>query len=263
MIFLDCGNSQIKAQYFQADRLQANRLQASFACSYRVDWNHHLSRWLESIECAHAHLCSVLDRERQAELDACLARQFGAAVTRFSSRPQALGVTSGYEQPDRLGVDRWMALLGAAGMTASDCIVIDAGSAITIDLLRGDGRHLGGAILPGLNTSIEAFKCIFSHIDFSHPAIADSTMPGCSTEAAIQIDYAHHTTESLPALVNRWIPLLQDDVTLLLAGGDAGRVQRLLEQRLFDQKLIDQALFDQKMRIVPDLVFRGMHRLVD
>ncbi len=78
-------------------------------------------------------------------------------------------------------------------------------------------------------------------------------MPGCSTEAAIQIDYAHHTTESLPALVNRWIPLLQDDVTLLLAGGDAGRVERLL----------DQKLFDQKMHIVPDLVFRGMQRLVD
>ena len=248
MIFLDCGNSQIKAQYFQTDRLQA-----SFSCSYRAHWNQCLSRWLESFECAHAHLCSVLDHERQAELDACLAHQFGAAVTRFSSELQALGVTNGYEQPDRLGVDRWMALLGAAGMTASDCIVIDAGSAITIDLLRGDGRHLGGAILPGFNTSTEAFKCIFSHIDFSHPAIAESAMPGCSTEAAIQIDYAHHTTESLPALVNRWIPLLQDDVTLLLAGGDAGRVERLL----------DQKLFDQKMHIVPDLVFRGMQRLVD
>jgi pantothenate kinase type III len=78
-------------------------------------------------------------------------------------------------------------------------------------------------------------------------------MPGCSTEAAIQIDYAQQTTESLPALVNRWIPLLQDDVTLLLAGGDAGRVQRLLAQKLFAQQ----------MRIVPDLVFRGMRRLVD
>jgi len=248
MILLDCGNSQIKAQYYQADRLQA-----SFACSYRADWNHHLSRWLEPLECAHAYLCSVLARERQADLDACLTRQFGAAVTRFSSEPQALGVTNGYEQPDRLGADRWMALLGAAGMTASDCIVIDAGSAITVDLLRGDGRHLGGAILPGFNTSLEAFKSIFSHIDFSHAAIADSAMPGCSTEAAIQIDYAHRTNESLPALVNRWIPLLQDNVALLLAGGDAGRVQRQLEQRLPGQK----------MHIVPDLVFRGMRRLVD
>ena len=248
MIFLDCGNSQIKAQYFQA-----NRLQASFACAYKADWNHHLSRWLEPFECAHAHLCSVLDGERQAELDACLARQFGVAVTHFSSEPQALGVTNGYERPGSLGVDRWMAMLGAAGMTASDCIVIDAGSAITVDLLCGDGRHLGGAILPGFNTSLEAFKGIFSHIDFNHPAIAESTMPGCSTEAAIQIDYAYPTTESLPALVNRWIPLLQDDVTLLLAGGDAGRVERLL----------DQKLFGQKMHIVPDLVFRGMQRLVD
>lgn len=248
MIFLDCGNSRIKVQYFQADRLQA-----SFACSYKVDWSQRLSRWLEHLECTRAHLCSVLHGERQAQLDACLERQFGAAVTRFSSVPRALGVTNGYEQPDRLGVDRWMALLGAAGMTTGDSIVIDAGSAITVDLLRGDGRHLGGAILPGFNTSLEAFKGIFSHIDFNHAAIAESAMPGCSTEAAIQIDYAQQTTESLPALVNRWIPLLQDDVTLLLAGGDAGRVQRLLAQKLFAQQ----------MRIVPDLVFRGMRRLVD
>jgi type III pantothenate kinase len=139
-----------------------------------------------------------------------------------------------------------MALLGAAGMSATDCIVIDAGSAITLDLLTADGRHLGGAILPGFNTTIDAFRKIFSHIDFKHAAIAETATPGCSTEAAIQIDYEHHSTESLPALVNRWTPLLNDDHSLLLTGGDAARVQRLVEH---------------PARIVPDLVFRGMLRL--
>jgi type III pantothenate kinase len=243
MILFDCGNSQIKAQYFQAGRLRA-----SFSCSYKVEWGQRLTRWMEPLESTQAYLCSVLDNERQAGLDACLGERFTTNVIRFRSGPQALGVTNGYAEPGRLGSDRWMALLGAAGMSAKDCIVIDAGSAITLDLLAADGRHLGGAILPGLNTSIDAFKRIFSHIDFDHAAIAESATPGCSTEAAIQIDYEHHSIERLPALVKRWIPLLNNDLTLLLTGGDAARVQRLLEQ---------------PARIVPDLVFRGMRRLID
>ena len=243
MILFDCGNSQIKAQYFQAGCLQA-----SFACCYKVDWSDRLTRWMEPLESTQAYLCSVLDKERKAELAGCLGEKFATNITRFHSEPRAFDVINGYAEPGRLGVDRWMALLGAAGMSATDCIVIDAGSAITLDLLSADGQHLGGAILPGLNTSIDAFKRIFSHIDFYHAAIAEAATPGCSTEAAIQIDYEHHSIERLPALVNRWIPLLNNDLTLLLAGGDAARVQRLLEQ---------------PARIVPDLVFRGMRRLID
>ncbi len=242
MILLDCGNSQVKAQFHQSGRVQA-----SFACSYKVDWEVRLGRWLDTLNGSQAYQCSVLDRGRQARLDDCLAERFGAAVTRFTSTPQALGVTNGYREPGRLGTDRWMALLGAAGMSSLDCIVIDAGSAITVDMLRADGRHLGGAILPGFNTSNDSFRRIFSHIDFDHPEIAETAAPGCSTEAAIQIDYAHHSIDRLPALVNRWISLLDPNIDLLLAGGDAPRVQQLL---------------DQKARIVPDLVFRGMQRLV-
>jgi len=243
MILLDCGNSQVKAQYHRGGRLQA-----SFSCSYRVDWTVRLARWLAALPATRACLCSVLDPARQARLDSCLAARFGAAVTRFGSEAQALGVINGYQQPGRLGADRWMALLGAAALVQTDCIVIDAGSAITVDLLRADGRHLGGAILPGFNTSNDSFRRIFSHIDFDHPAIAETALPGCSTEAAIQIDYAHHSLDRLPVLVNRWIPLLDENPALLLTGGDAATVQGIL---------------DRPARIVPDLVFRGLLRLAE
>ena len=139
-----------------------------------------------------------------------------------------------------------MTLLAARDMAPGDCVVIDAGSAITLDLLRADGQHLGGAILPGFNISIEQFRHIFKYIDFSDPAIAETRQPGCSTEAAIHIDYAQSTTEILPGLVNRWSQLFDDDATLLLTGGDAQRIQRVL---------------DQAGRVVPDLVFRGIRRL--
>lgn len=241
MILLDCGNSQLKAQYHAAARLQA-----SFACSYRLDWRASLAQWLRPLPCTSAYLCSVLDHERQAELDACLADRFDNAVERFSSQPEAFGVTNAYHEPGRLGADRWMALLGAAALSDGNRMIIDAGSAITLDLLRADGQHLGGAILPGFNTSIETFRRIFRHIDLDDPALAGNTEPGCSTAAAIQIDYRHSSIETLPVLVSRWMQIFDNRAEVLLAGGDAARVQRLLAQ---------------PARLVPDLVFRGMLRL--
>jgi type III pantothenate kinase len=241
MILLDCGNSRIKARLQDSDRLCA-----SFSCTYRGNWSADLANWMRESPAHHCYFSSVLDSERQARLDACLAERFDRAVTRFDSQAQALGVTSGYLEPALLGDDRWMALLAAAELVDGDCIVIDAGSAITLDLLRADGQHLGGAILPGFNTSIDKFKRIFSHIDFEHMEIALQDAPGCSTEAAIHIDYDHNLTETLPALVNRWTDIFKGEAAILVTGGDAYRVQNLLEH---------------SARIVPDLVFRGIFRL--
>jgi type III pantothenate kinase len=242
MILLDCGNSSIKAQCWKQGRIQA-----SFACSYQSNWLHRLQHWLQLQSATQCYFASVLNSQRQAELDQCLAQEFANPITRFVSEAETLGVKNGYHQPARLGADRWMVLLAAAEITTGGALIIDAGSAMTIDLLRADGRHLGGAILPGINTSPEQFKRIFSHIDFDHPAIAETAVPGCSTEAAIQLDYRQHSIDLMPKLVNRWTQLLDDNASILLTGGDASQVQRGL---------------DRASRIVPDLVFLGMRRLI-
>ena len=241
MILLDCGNSTLKSQW-----RDAGRLRSSFATSYDGDWTGRLQHWMRELEAKHCYLASVLDTERQTLLEACLQERFGAAVTRFVSQALGGGVTNAYAQPERLGDDRWLALIGALDMAIGDCIVIDAGSAITLDLLRSDGQHLGGAILPGVNTSPERFRQIFNYIDFDDPAVAGGDEPGCSTEAAIQIDYPHRSLDRLRDLVTNWKQRLDHNAGILLAGGDAPRVQAELEH---------------PSRIVPDLVFRGIYRL--
>lgn len=241
MILLDCGNHQVKAQHWKDGALQG-----TFATRYRDGGLARLERWLQGVEADHCYLSSVLDSERQGELDTCLETRFGRNVTRFRATGEALGVKSAYDEPERLGVDRWLALLGAAATVDGDCIVIDAGSAITLDLLRGTGQHLGGAILPGTNTTPDDFRRIFKHIDFADPRIGETGEPGGSTEAAIRIDYAQTPIEEVANLVQSWREYLSEDASILLAGGDAESVQRAL---------------DRPSRIVPDLVFRGMRRL--
>ena len=242
MILIDCGNSQLKAQY-----LSAGQLCGSFASSYRENWNDRLTGWLFSLSASHCYFASVLDNERQSQLDQGLQNCFGDRVTRYYSEASCMGVTNAYDQPERLGVDRWLALIAATQLIDGDCIVIDAGSAITVDLLRADGQHLGGAILPGINTSIDRFKRIFSHIDFEDPAISLIEEPGSSTEQGIHINYSQDSLEYLPLLLDRWAGRT-DAPSRLLCGGDAWQVQRSLGK--------DDG-------IVPDLVFQGMHRLAN
>ena len=243
MILLDCGNHQIKAQQWRGRG-------SSETCSHKYDdgWEAALSGWLHQQDASQCFYASVLDADRQRRLAQVLKQVFGSDVTRLFTQAEALGVVNGYAQPQQLGVDRWLALLAAAELVDSDCMVIDAGSAITVDLLRADGRHLGGAILPGCSTSQADFKRIFRHIDFTDPAIDEIEAPGISTVTAIQLDFARSSMEILVDLVERWVDWFDASPTLLLTGGDAHTVQRALSQ---------------PTRIVPDLVFLGMRRMAD
>jgi type III pantothenate kinase len=67
-------------------------------------------------------------------------------------RPQAeqCGIINRYHYPERLGADRWAALIGARSQHSGPCLVVTAGTATTVDLLSDDNQFLGGCILPGL-----------------------------------------------------------------------------------------------------------------
>lgn len=61
------------------------------------------------------------------------------------------GVSNLYHFPERLGVDRWCALIGARRLTEQACLVVMTGTATTVDALDAEGQFLGGMILPGLD----------------------------------------------------------------------------------------------------------------
>jgi type III pantothenate kinase len=65
------------------------------------------------------------------------------------SEREQLGVVNGYRDPQQLGPDRWAALIGAHHGEAGHKLVVNAGTALTIDALTAEGRFLGGLIVPG------------------------------------------------------------------------------------------------------------------
>lgn len=79
------------------------------------------------------------------------------------SAPEACGVVNGYDHPGRLGVDRWVALIGArhrvlATGPARPALVVMVGTAVTVDAMDASGRFLGGLILPGFGLMLRALE---------------------------------------------------------------------------------------------------------
>ncbi len=100
-------------------------------------------------EGAIAYLASVASPAMTAVLRDALAARFGRiAIARTAS--QFAGLRIAYADPDKLGVDRFLALLAAHAHArgAGASLVVGVGTALTIDLLDGDGRHHGGRIAP-------------------------------------------------------------------------------------------------------------------
>jgi type III pantothenate kinase len=94
-------------------------------------------------------VANVAGRQVRRKLESILS-QWPVAPVWVTSKRRECGVTNGYRDPAQLGADRWAALVGARALVAGPCLVVNAGTATTVDILRGDGKFVGGAILPGL-----------------------------------------------------------------------------------------------------------------
>jgi type III pantothenate kinase len=105
-------------------------------------------QWNELVGVKRATACNVAGQRVEEDLfSACGERGITLVVIR--SQPKQLGVTNAYRDPGQLGADRWAALIGAHHAERGHKLVVNAGTALTIDALADDGRFLGGLIVPG------------------------------------------------------------------------------------------------------------------
>lgn len=108
-------------------------------------------------------------------------------LTVVRSVRQQLGVVNGYRDPQQLGPDRWAALIAAHHGEPGHKLVINAGTALTIDALTADGRFLGGLIVPGpvlMRRSLDRGTAGLRQTDGEIRAIPEST-PDAITSGAV------------------------------------------------------------------------------
>lgn len=145
---------------------------------------------------------------------------------------QHAGVINAYGADSaRLGVDRWLGLIAAQAMPGDVCVV-DCGTAVTLDVLRRDGQHLGGYILPGLAmmSDVLSHKTGRVRIDTALPA---TLALGCSTSESV----INGTMMAVVSMVER--VAAEHRAHLVLTGGDADSVSPFLSiQHIVEPELL-------------------------
>ena len=158
---IDVGNTRLKWALYSAPKPGAGPL-------------HHGAVFLEAIddlaETAWKNLPAPVEHARQRRRrrrDSPPRRSAAGDLGRSSAlgrgSASAGGVSNGYDHPNRLGVDRWVALIGArhrvlARGAPRPVLVIMVGTAVTVDALDTSGRFLGGLILPGFGLMLRALE---------------------------------------------------------------------------------------------------------
>jgi type III pantothenate kinase len=103
-------------------------------------------------------LAGVADPEQKQGLADFCRRHWKIEPRLLVSRQEQGGVRNAYSEPATLGVDRWLAIVGAANHHGMPVVIWDLGTASTLDAVSAQGQHLGGLIYPGPATMLRSLQ---------------------------------------------------------------------------------------------------------
>lgn len=142
IMLLDIGNSRVKWALVQAGEWLAEGV------SMLDEADRLMDDWDRFTPPARVIASNVAGKERPRVLSAYWQSR-NVPLHFMETNEECAGVRNLYEHPSQLGSDRWAALVGAWTRTRSACLVVSAGTAVTIDALNDSGEFMGGMILPG------------------------------------------------------------------------------------------------------------------
>lgn len=178
-LLVDAGNSRIKLGWLADDGTR----EPAAAAMPREDLAGHLKTWIDAlpvrpqlavgVNVGGADLAHALQTGLQAA---------GCALQWHTAQASTLGLINGYREPQRLGADRWMALVGlwahprhraVPGAPATTRVLATFGTATTVDTITADGRFVGGLILPGVQLMLDSLARGTAGLPLAAGAAAD------------------------------------------------------------------------------------------
>jgi len=159
-LFFDVGNTRLKWAAVESDQNPSAQQKKLWAYSgsvsskslqskeHRSELADYISKTLPKP--AAIGFCCVAGQEAINNLQSLFPQWHDLAWQQLKGNSNYSGMRSLYQEPSKLGADRWSALIGARVLSNKNTLVVNAGTATTIDLLGSNGVHYGGWILPGL-----------------------------------------------------------------------------------------------------------------
>ena len=238
---LDCGNSFIKWRVIETG--------AQLVVGEGVvDSDRALLESLSALNGLALRFCRLVSVRTTEETDALISllkASFDVSVVCAAPAREMSGVRNGYEEFEKLGLDRWLALLGGFHLAGGACLVLDFGTAVTADFVAADGEHLGGFICPGMplmRNQLRTHTRKIRYGDLAAERALEDLVPGRATVEAVErgclLMLRGFVLTQLELARSYW----GESFAVFLTGGDAELVSGVVPEA----------------RVVPDLVFVGL-----
>ncbi len=241
----DIGNTRVGCGLFDGDEMVARW---GFDTDPERPWRAYaadLQRALADAGIAggglEAAVAASVVRGMVERLEAALRDLWGLSLIE-ADPSMDLGIEVAVPVPEAVGIDRLLAAGEAYRLSGGPVILAGLGTAVTIDLVSGDGRFMGGTISPGLRTALWALHArtsLLPQVDLAAPesALGQDT-PGC-----IRAGVVYGIVGGVDRVIAALSQEAEGEPRVLLTGGDA----RFLS-----------AYLHTAHRVEPDLVLRGL-----
>lgn len=151
------------------------------------------------------------------------------------------GMRTLYDRPAQLGIDRWLAALAGFVQTRGAVCVVDAGTALTVDVVTAAGEHRGGLIAPGMSLMAHSLTQGTAQLALDQVQAVDRF--ATNTAHAISLGCREAMAGILVRVAERWQRELHETPRWIATGGEAGVIKELSPVPI---------------EVVPDLVLRGL-----
>lgn len=235
VLAIDAGNTRIKWGVYQGESwLQQGALPTADA--------HRLEKELASGAAVdRVVIANVAGEQVRATLSDALS---GVAPPYWVVGVKAqCGVRSSYADPAQLGGDRWAALIGARGLCAGSCVVVNAGTTMTVDALSAESIFLGGFIVPGFELMRGALSANTAGLHLREGAF--SFFPD-STGDAITSGALNALAGAVDRMCRYMIDTGEDQPLVLLSGGNG---PLLMPHLSVQPQLVDNLVLEGLARI--------------
>ncbi len=217
-ICIDIGNSNAKLGIFDHDQLVDVHLHVA---------DRSIAKLLKTLNPDQVIISSVrkgigkiVDQSRQI------------AKTLVLSHQTSLPIKSTYQSPETLGVDRIAASVAANFLhTNHNCLIIDAGTCITFDLVDASGTHHGGGISPGVEMRLKSMHKFTSKL----PSVVPKGTPeliGKTTTECMRSGAIWGAVAELEGIIARYRQFY-DNLTIIICGGDAFFFESKIKDHIF------------------------------
>ena len=221
---IDRGNSSIKAGIFNQNEL----IETFVFQNFDLNETANLFSKFSINQCI---LSSVVEDNEEIITELRQKARYFIELTHNTALP----VKNLYETPETLGKDRIAAVVGAAFLKPnSDILVIDAGTAITYDLINSEKEYLGGNIAPGLSMRLRAMHEFTSKLPLVEMK-DDIPFLGTNTQSAILGGAFHGIIMEMNGYINS-LKIKYPQLSTFLTGGSTFYFDNKLKNTIFAEK---------------------------